>query len=89
MNGRTQPEQLHISMQTLGCLIPHLKMPHQPTATEIHLNNIVAYLTPTVTLLKELNDAFGPPFIQTISNTVETLISIAQVGSFQDTHTFK
>ncbi|KAJ7879945.1 hypothetical protein B0H14DRAFT_3769893 [Mycena olivaceomarginata] len=53
-------------------------MPHQPTATEIHLNNIVAYLTPTVTLLKELNDAFGPPFIQPISNTIETLISIAQ-----------
>jgi hypothetical protein len=64
-------------------------MPHQPTATEIHLNNIVAYLTPTVTLLKELNDAFGPPFIQPISNTIETLIRIAQVGSFQDTHTFK
>ncbi|KAJ7368932.1 hypothetical protein DFH08DRAFT_983522 [Mycena albidolilacea] len=53
-------------------------MPHQPTATEIHLNNIVAYLTPTITLLKELNDAFGPPFIQPISNTVETLISIVQ-----------
>jgi hypothetical protein len=64
-------------------------MLHQPTATEIHLNNIVPYLTPTVTLLKELNDAFGSPFIQPISNTVETLISMAQVGSFQDMHMFK
>jgi hypothetical protein len=64
-------------------------MPHQPTATETRLNNIVAYLTPTLTLLKGLDDAFGPPFIQTISNTVEALISIAEVGSFQDTHTFK
>jgi hypothetical protein len=61
-------------------------MPHQPTTTEIHLNNIVACLTPTVILLKELNDVFGPPFIQPISNTVETLISIAQVGSFQNTY---
>ncbi|KAJ7826882.1 hypothetical protein B0H14DRAFT_3144805 [Mycena olivaceomarginata] len=65
-------------MQTLGCLIPHLKMPHQPTATETRLSNIVAYLTPTLTLLKELNDAFRPPFIQTISNTVEALISIVE-----------
>ncbi|KAJ7796490.1 hypothetical protein B0H14DRAFT_3550792 [Mycena olivaceomarginata] len=53
-------------------------MPHQPTAIEIHFNNIVAYLTPTVTLLKELNDAFCPSFIQPISNIAEALINIVQ-----------
>ncbi|KAJ7895614.1 P-loop containing nucleoside triphosphate hydrolase protein, partial [Mycena olivaceomarginata] len=47
-------------------------------ATRTRLNNIVAYLIPTLTLLKELNNAFHPPFVQTISNTVETLISMVE-----------
>jgi hypothetical protein len=54
-------------------------MPHQSTLTEIHVTNIVEYLTPALTLLKELNDAFGLPFIQPIANTIESLISMAQV----------
>jgi hypothetical protein len=62
-------------------LILHLKMPRQPTATEIHLDSVVASLTPALTLLRELNDAFGPPFIQIIYNTIEGLISMARVGN--------
>ncbi|KAJ7349742.1 hypothetical protein DFH08DRAFT_997021 [Mycena albidolilacea] len=51
-------------------------MPRQSTATEICLNNIKGCLTPALTLLKELNDAFGPPFIQSIANTIESLIDM-------------
>ncbi|KAJ7719374.1 hypothetical protein B0H14DRAFT_3170647, partial [Mycena olivaceomarginata] len=53
-------------------------MPRQSTVTEIRLNNIKGCLTPALTLLKELNDAFGPPFIQTIINTIESLIDMVQ-----------
>ncbi|KAJ7888445.1 hypothetical protein B0H14DRAFT_3716680, partial [Mycena olivaceomarginata] len=53
-------------------------MPRQSTVTEIRLNNIKGCLTPALTLLKELNDAFGPPFIQSIANTIESLINIIQ-----------
>ncbi|KAJ7848249.1 hypothetical protein B0H14DRAFT_3673445 [Mycena olivaceomarginata] len=53
-------------------------MPRQSTVTEIRLANITACLTPALTLLNELNDAFGPPFIQPISNTVLSLMSMVQ-----------
>ncbi|KAJ7838033.1 hypothetical protein B0H14DRAFT_3141268 [Mycena olivaceomarginata] len=53
-------------------------MPRQSTVTEIRLNNIKGCLTPALTLLKELNDAFGPPFIQPIANTIECLIDMVQ-----------
>jgi hypothetical protein len=59
------------------------KMPHQSTLTEIRVTNIVEYLTPALTLLKELNDAFGPPFIQPIANTIESLIGMAQVRELE------
>ncbi|KAJ7830297.1 hypothetical protein B0H14DRAFT_3715594 [Mycena olivaceomarginata] len=53
-------------------------MPRPSTVTEIRLNNIKGCLTPALTLLKELNDAFGPPFIQPIANTIESLIDMVQ-----------
>ncbi|KAJ7689368.1 hypothetical protein B0H14DRAFT_3176031 [Mycena olivaceomarginata] len=53
-------------------------MPRQSTLTEIRVTNIIECLTPALTLLKELNDAFGPPFIQSIANTIESLIIMAQ-----------
>jgi hypothetical protein len=56
-------------------------MPRQATVTETRLNHTITSLISTLPLLKELNDAFGPPFVQTISNTIETLISMAQVRS--------
>ncbi|KAJ6470463.1 hypothetical protein C8R45DRAFT_1104883 [Mycena sanguinolenta] len=52
-------------------------MPHQPTVTEIRLENLTACLTPAVTLLNELN-AFAPPFVQPISNTVASLLKLVQ-----------
>jgi hypothetical protein len=51
----------------------------QYTLTEIRVTNIVQSLSPALTLLKELNDAFGPPFILPIVNTIESLIGMAQV----------
>ncbi|KAJ7302608.1 hypothetical protein DFH08DRAFT_826489 [Mycena albidolilacea] len=54
-------------------------MPRQPTVTETRITNITACLTPALTLLNELNDAFGPPFIQPISNTVLSLMAMVQV----------
>ncbi|KAJ7792058.1 hypothetical protein B0H14DRAFT_3565191 [Mycena olivaceomarginata] len=53
-------------------------MLRQSTVTEIRLNNIKGCLTLALTLLKELNDAFGPPFIQCIANTIEALIDMVQ-----------
>ncbi|KAJ7349632.1 hypothetical protein DFH08DRAFT_996813 [Mycena albidolilacea] len=53
-------------------------MPRQSTVTEIRLNNIKGCLTPALTLLKGLNGAFGPPFIQPIANTIESLINMVQ-----------
>jgi hypothetical protein len=55
-------------------------MPRQLTVTEIRLANITACLTPALTLLNELNDVFGPLFIQPISNTVLSLMSMVQVS---------
>jgi hypothetical protein len=58
-------------------------MPRHPTVSEIRLVNVTACLTPAVTLLKELDNAFGPPFIQPISNTVQTLINAVQVRRYE------
>ncbi|KAJ7822898.1 hypothetical protein B0H14DRAFT_3146200, partial [Mycena olivaceomarginata] len=53
-------------------------MPRQSTVTEIRLKNIKGCLTPALTLLKELNDAFAPPFIRPIANTIESLLDMVQ-----------
>ncbi|KAF8147100.1 hypothetical protein K438DRAFT_1989954 [Mycena galopus ATCC 62051] len=53
-------------------------MPRQPTVTEIRLNNITAHLIQALALLNELNDAFGPPFVHPISNTIASLITAVQ-----------
>ncbi|KAJ7929865.1 hypothetical protein B0H13DRAFT_1859349 [Mycena leptocephala] len=44
-------------------------MPRQSSATELRINNITDCLTPVVTLLQGINDALGPPFVQSIVNT--------------------
>ncbi|KAJ7800472.1 hypothetical protein B0H14DRAFT_2616181 [Mycena olivaceomarginata] len=51
-------------------------MPRQP---KIDLVNITTYLAPAVTLLTELNDAFGPPFVQPIANTIQGLMKMVQL----------
>ncbi|KAJ6472107.1 hypothetical protein C8R45DRAFT_1104303 [Mycena sanguinolenta] len=53
-------------------------MPRQPTVTEIRLENLAACLAPIVTVLKELHDAFGSPFLQPISDRVASLIKLVQ-----------
>ncbi|KAJ7451885.1 hypothetical protein FB451DRAFT_1409498 [Mycena latifolia] len=53
-------------------------MSPQPTVTDIHLNNTITCLAPVVTLLNELSDAFGTPFVPAISNTTLSLITAVQ-----------
>lgn len=54
-------------------------MPRQPTATESRVSKIISALEPAITLLEEINDAFGTPFVQAISNTTHALITAVQV----------
>ncbi|KAJ7159686.1 hypothetical protein C8R46DRAFT_1287162 [Mycena filopes] len=49
-------------------------MPNPHTAAEIRANNITAYLTPALTLLDSLNDAFGLSYIQPIIKTTQALM---------------
>ncbi|KAF8190679.1 hypothetical protein K438DRAFT_2141110 [Mycena galopus ATCC 62051] len=51
-------------------------MPRQPTSSESRIENITACLGLVLPLLNELNDAFGPPFVQYISNTIQALINL-------------
>ncbi|KAJ7690931.1 P-loop containing nucleoside triphosphate hydrolase protein [Mycena metata] len=50
-------------------------MPRQDPATEARIHQLTACLTPAVTLLEDLNDVFGLPFIQPIVKTVQALIA--------------
>ncbi|KAF8137889.1 hypothetical protein K438DRAFT_1786238 [Mycena galopus ATCC 62051] len=54
-------------------------MPRLPTTIEIRINNITASLTPALLPLTKLNDAFGPPFVQSIANTIQGLINMVQL----------
>jgi hypothetical protein len=56
-------------------------MPAHTSTPEAQLSSILACLTPTVTLLNELSDGLGTPFIQAISNTTVSLISAVQVSA--------
>ncbi|KAJ7181080.1 hypothetical protein C8R46DRAFT_1028426 [Mycena filopes] len=49
-----------------------------PAAVGVRINNITAFLAPALTLLDELDDALGPPFMQTIIETTQTLITGVQ-----------
>ncbi|KAJ7455843.1 hypothetical protein FB451DRAFT_1184133 [Mycena latifolia] len=53
-------------------------MSPQPTVTEIRLNNIITCFSPVITLLNELSDVFGTPFVPAISNTTLSLIAVVQ-----------
>ncbi|KAJ7094852.1 hypothetical protein C8R44DRAFT_951508 [Mycena epipterygia] len=53
-------------------------MPPKTIVTETRLDNIVACLTPSLSLLGEFSDAFGTPFIPAISNTTVALITLVQ-----------
>ncbi|KAJ7732013.1 hypothetical protein B0H16DRAFT_1468818 [Mycena metata] len=50
-------------------------MSRQDPATEARIHKLTACLAPAVILLEELNDAFGPSFIQSIISTVQALIA--------------
>ncbi|KAJ7131148.1 hypothetical protein C8R44DRAFT_731413 [Mycena epipterygia] len=53
-------------------------MPYRPTATEIRMKDVLAGLTPVVTLLNEITDAFGTPFMRAISSTTLSLMTSVQ-----------
>ncbi|KAF8143946.1 hypothetical protein K438DRAFT_1875014 [Mycena galopus ATCC 62051] len=50
----------------------------QLTGAKAHLDQVAMCLTLALPLLKELNDAFGPPFVQPIVNTIQSLINLVQ-----------
>jgi hypothetical protein len=56
-------------------------MLRQLTGTGHRLNDIAACLAPALELLKDLDNAFGPPYVHPITNTVEALINVTQVRS--------
>ncbi|KAJ7453771.1 hypothetical protein FB451DRAFT_1565458 [Mycena latifolia] len=61
-------------------------MPRPQTSTAARWNTIKNSLTSIATLLEELNDVFGTPFVQAISNTAASLIAAVQnVKRNQDT----
>ncbi|KAJ7466315.1 hypothetical protein FB451DRAFT_1485055, partial [Mycena latifolia] len=53
-------------------------MSRQLSVAEIHLTNTIACLTPAVPLLNQLSDAFGTPFMPTISDTILSFITTVQ-----------
>ncbi|KAF8196244.1 hypothetical protein K438DRAFT_1967958 [Mycena galopus ATCC 62051] len=53
-------------------------MPRQETVNDIGLNDITTCLTLALPLLNELHDAFEPPFVQSIANTIQTLVDLVQ-----------
>ncbi|KAF8205255.1 hypothetical protein K438DRAFT_2096405 [Mycena galopus ATCC 62051] len=55
-------------------------MPRQPTVAETNLAHITTCLKLTLPLLNELHDKFGPPFVQSIANTIQTLINLVQLN---------
>ncbi|KAF8190684.1 hypothetical protein K438DRAFT_2141114 [Mycena galopus ATCC 62051] len=59
--------------------MPDSTMPRQLTTSESRIENITACLGLALPLLNELNDAFGPPFVQSISNTMEALIHLLKL----------
>ncbi|KAJ6517812.1 P-loop containing nucleoside triphosphate hydrolase protein, partial [Mycena vulgaris] len=46
--------------------------------TEIRLDNITAVVKPVITLLYEISDVFGTPFVPAISNTTLSLLTAVQ-----------
>ncbi|KAJ7491314.1 P-loop containing nucleoside triphosphate hydrolase protein [Mycena galericulata] len=53
-------------------------MPHQHPVLEIRISDIVACLEPAIGLLNDLHVVFGTPFVQAISNTTLSLITVVQ-----------
>ncbi|KAF8196282.1 hypothetical protein K438DRAFT_2122342 [Mycena galopus ATCC 62051] len=54
-------------------------MPRQPSVNEIRLNDITTCLTLALPLLNELHDVFEPPFLQSIANTIQTMVNSVQL----------
>ncbi|KAJ6537865.1 hypothetical protein B0H19DRAFT_1078974 [Mycena capillaripes] len=53
-------------------------MPHQPSATQIRLENITLCLSATTNTLAMLSDHLDAPFLVAISNTTQSLVKCAQ-----------
>jgi hypothetical protein len=56
-------------------------MPRQPPI-ENRIKTLTACLNPALTLLNEINDVFGTPFVQPILKTVLELLAEVQVNRF-------
>ncbi|KAJ7131136.1 hypothetical protein C8R44DRAFT_55600 [Mycena epipterygia] len=53
-------------------------MSHQLSVAEVRMNGVLTVLTPIVTLLNEITDAFGTPFMRAISSTILSLMASVQ-----------
>ncbi|KAJ7113907.1 hypothetical protein C8R44DRAFT_740788 [Mycena epipterygia] len=53
-------------------------MPPQTSITQIHLNNLISYLSLAISTLANLEHAVGTPFLTAISNTTLSLLSGVQ-----------
>ncbi|KAJ6557060.1 hypothetical protein DFH09DRAFT_1084408 [Mycena vulgaris] len=53
-------------------------MPHPPTILDIRLTNIVACLTPAFTILNDLHDSCGTPFLPLISSIALASMALLQ-----------
>lgn len=53
----------------------HRMPPTQPTITDIRVNNIISTLSPLVSVLEEISNAFGTPFMKAIVHTTQSLLT--------------
>ncbi|KAJ7464101.1 hypothetical protein FB451DRAFT_1179941 [Mycena latifolia] len=56
----------------------------QLTVSEIRLNNIISCLHPALTLLNELHDAFGSPFVSNVKTNKEQ--TLHKINTFAEAH---
>jgi hypothetical protein len=56
-------------------------MPRKSTAFEIRLNDIIICLKPALSLLTDLHDVFGTPFVPAISTTILALMTAVPVSN--------
>lgn len=59
---------------------PLIRMPSQPTTSQVRLNNIIAYLDVTAESLEILTSSLKTPLLGGISNTIKSLLKILKVA---------
>lgn len=55
-------------------------MPAQPTASQLRFNTVLTCLTDAVTTLEVVSKGLKAPFLEAISNTMQSLLTAVQVS---------